>query len=305
MRTNNPVLSRPDAFQRQGQSPYDQPGYTQPGQYQQGYGQQQYNYQQGYGQQGYPTQGYGQQGYPQPGYQPLGQQSYGQPQSATMTIEDVITKSAITMGVLFAAAAVAFLFFPVTLLAPSLIVTAILGFVTVLVVSTRKVVSPAAVMAYAVVEGLFVGAFSKLFEMMWPGIVVQAIVGTFVAAGVTLAAYKFFRIRVTSQFRRIVSIATIGIAAMYLLNFVLSLFNIRLGLVSMGPSAGVLSWLISGVAVVLAVANLIMDFDYIEQGIANQAPASESWRGAFGLTVTIVWLYVELLRILSYFRGGD
>jgi uncharacterized YccA/Bax inhibitor family protein len=91
-------------------------------------------------------------------------------------------------------------------------------------------------------------------------------------------------------------------AGVMLINFVLSLFGVDLGLRDVGPGAGMIAILASALGVVLAVLNLIMDFDYIEQGIAMRAPASESWRGAFGLTVTMVWLYTELLRILSYFR---
>ena len=98
-------------------------------------------------------------------------------------------------------------------------------------------------------------------------------------------------------------VTSIGIAVMYLVNLVLSLFSVNTGLVAIGPSAGPLAWIVSAVAVALAVASLIMDFDYIEQGVRNQLPASESWRGAFGLTVTMVWLYTELLRVMSYFRN--
>ena len=294
MRSSNPVLSRPEAFQRQGasdanaqqaygQAPYQQAPYAQP-------------YQQGYAQ-----PGYGQPGYNQPG------QGYGQPPApaeGVMTIEDVIAKTGITLGALFVVAAATFVLLPVALLMPAIVVSAIVGFVTVLMVSMRRRISPAAVLAYSVVEGIFIGALSKMFEYMFPGIVAQAVLGTFVAAGVTLAAYKYLRIRVTSKFRRIVTIATMGIAAMYLINLVVSLFGVSTGLVALGPTAGPLSWLISAVAVVLAVANLIMDFDYIEKGVATRAPASESWRAAFGLAVTMVWLYTELLRILSYFRSN-
>ena len=293
----NPVLSRPEAFQR---APGAAPQYQQP--YGQPYA--------GYGQQPYAQQPYAQQPYAQQPGQPYTQPQYGQPQygqpaprAGLMTIEDVITKSGVTMGVLFVVAAAAFLLMPLSLVTPTLIVTAIVGFVTVLLVSMRRVVSPAAVLAYSVVEGLFIGGLSKMFEYLYPGIVSQAVLGTFVAAGVTLAAYKTLRIRVTDKFRRIVFIATLGIAAMYLINLVVSLFGVSTGLVAIGPSAGVLSWIVSAVAIVLAVANLIMDFDYIERGVANGAPASESWRAAFGLTVTMVWLYTEILRILSYFRN--
>ena len=301
----NPVLSRPEAFQRQGQ--YAQPGQYGPEGSPQQYGQPPYGQQQ-YGQAPYGQAPYGQQQYGNP---PYGQQpgQYGfppvpaAPAGGVMRIEDVITKSGITMGGLFLVAAAVFMVMPVSLLMPAIIVTGIVGFITVLMVSMRRTVSPAAVVAYTVVEGIFIGALSKMFNYMFPGIVVQAILGTFIAAGVTLAAYKYFRIRVTNKFRRIVTIATMGIAAMYLVNLVVSLFGVSTGLVAVGPQAGPLSWIVSAVAVVLAVASLIMDFDYIEAGIRNGAPASESWRAAFGLTVTMVWLYTEILRILSYFRN--
>ena len=143
----------------------------------------------------------------------------------------------------------------------------------------------------------------KYFEFLYEGMVAQAVLATFAAAGVTLAAYKFFNIRVTPKFQKIVIIATIAFAVAMLLNFALSAFGFNLGLRDNGT--GPVSLLAVGVALlgaVLAVLNLVLDFDYIEQGIAVGAPARESWRGAFGLTVTMVWLYIEILRLLSYLR---
>ena len=125
---------------------------------------------------------------------------------------------------------------------------------------------------------------------------------TFVTAAATLAAYKFFNIRVTAKFRKMVTIATLAFAGVMLVNFVLYLVGFNTGLRSVGSNAGLLAIGVSILAVCLAVFNLVMDFDYVERGIASQAPAQESWRAAFGITVTLVWLYVEILRILSYFR---
>ena len=99
-----------------------------------------------------------------------------------------------------------------------------------------------------------------------------------------------------------VTIATLAFAGVMLVNFVLYLVGFNTGLRSVGSNAGLLAIGVSILAVCLAVFNLVMDFDYVERGIASQAPAQESWRAAFGLTVTLVWLYVEILRILSYFR---
>ena len=121
-------------------------------------------------------------------------------------------------------------------------------------------------------------------------------------AAATLAAYKFFNIRVTAKFRKMVTIATMALAGVFLVNFVLALLGINTGLRAVGSGAGLLAIGVSILAVCLAVFNLVIDFDYIERGIASQAPAQESWRAAFGITVTMVWLYIEILRILSYFR---
>ena len=282
MHSTNPVLSRPDAFTPQQQH---QPGHPQ---------------------QGYPQQP--QYGYPQPGQQYPGQpyapQQPVQAARGVMTIDDVITKTAITLGGLIVTAALTFMFLPIELLYPSLIISGLVGFVTVLFVSFRRLVNPAMVLLYAAIEGIFIGAFSLLFETMFPGIVVQAVLGTFAAAGVTLAAYKAFRIKVTNRFRKVVLISTMAFAGVMLVNFVMALFGVDTGLRTVGGGFNMLALIASAIGVVLAVFNLIMDFDYIEQGIAVQAPASESWRAAFGLTVTMVWLYTELLRILSYFRSN-
>ncbi|MFT4217209.1 MAG: Bax inhibitor-1/YccA family protein [Micropruina sp.] len=277
MRSSNPVLSRPDAFtpqqqtnpyQQYGQPPQGQFGYQQPGQ-------------------PYPGQYYPQD--PVPGAQ------------GVMTIDDVITKSAITMGTVIATAALTFMFMPARFLFPALIVSAIVGFITVLVVSARRVINPGAVLAYAAIEGVFIGAVSKVYEYAWNGIVPAAVMATLVTAAATLGAYKFFRIKVTSKFRKMVMIGTMAYAGVLFLNFILSMFG--MGFLFSGGNL-IFLLLISAIGVGLAVFNLILDFDYIEQGIAMRAPASESWRGAFGLTVTMVWLYIEMLRLLSYFRSN-
>ena len=277
MRSSNPVLSRPDAF-----TPQQQPNqYQQYGQPQQG----QFGHQQ-------PGQPYPGQPYPQdpvPGVQ------------GTMTIDDVITKSAITMGTLIATAALTFMFMPERFLFPAVIVSAIVGFITVMVVAARRVINPGAVLAYAAIEGIFIGAISKVYEYAWNGIVPAAIMATLVTAAATLGAYKFFRIKVTNKFRKMVMIGTLAYAGLLMVNFVLSMFG--MGFLFSGGNLAFLL-LISAIGVGLAVFNLILDFDYIEQGIAMGAPASESWRGAFGLTVTMIWLYIEMLRLLSYFRSN-
>lgn len=291
LRSSNPILSKEDAFT---------PARPQPGQFDQGLG--------GYQGQGY--QGQPQQGYP---YDPYAQQApYAPPQPTQpverMTFDDVVTKTAITMAILIGSAALTWFglikgFIPSGLMLPALVLSGLVGFGVVMLVSLRRKISPALVLLYAAIEGVFIGMLSLYFELQYPGIVAQAVLGTFAAAGVTLAAYKFFNIRVTPKFTKIVVISTIAFAVAMLLNFVLSLAGINIGL--RGGITGPVSFLAIGVALlgaVLAVLNLVLDFDYIERGVQMGAPASESWRGAFGLTVTMVWLYVEILRLLSYLR---
>ena len=220
-----------------------------------------------------------------------------------MTFDDVVTKTAITMGVLILAAAAAWNVIPDRYYLPGLILSGIVGFAVVLLVSFRRAISPGLVLVYAAVEGIFIGMISKLFEYNYGGIVVQAVIATFFAAGITLAAYKFFNIRVTAKFTKVVVISTVAFAALMLVNFVFSLATGSAGL--RGGIVGPVSPLavgISAIAIVLAVFNLILDFDYIEKGVQSGAPAKESWRGAFGLTVTMVWLYIEMLRLISYIR---
>ena len=164
MRSTNPVLSRPEAFQRSGgqydqsqygQAPYGQAPYGQPQSGQPQYGQP-------YPQQGYQQAPYAPGQYSQPGYTPQA------PAQGVMTIEDVLAKSGTIMGALFVVAAITFIFLPMNLLFPAIIVSAIVGFVTVLIVSMRRVVNPAAVLAYSVVEGVFIGALSKMFQTLYP-----------------------------------------------------------------------------------------------------------------------------------------
>ncbi|GGL46242.1 membrane protein [Microlunatus endophyticus] len=289
LRSSNPVLSRRDAFTpapAQGQSPFI-------GQQADQYAGQPFGYGQQYGQQ------YG---------QPSGQASYGvqAPPEGRMTFDDVITRTAITMAVLVAAAVVSWWsisagLVPPAVMLPAMLLSALVGFITAFVVTVRHRVSPPLVLVYSAIQGVFIGMLSRLFESLYDGIVGQAVIGTFVAAGVTLAVYKIFNVRVTSTFRKVVIIATAGFAVTMLINLVFALFGIDLGLRGVGNFSA-LSVLFSAIGVTLAVLNLVLDFDYIERGVRMGAPASRSWLGAFGLTVTMVWLYVEILRILSYFR---
>lgn len=182
------------------------------------------------------------------------------------------------------------------------------GFVLSMVNSFKRVVSPPLVLAYAALEGLFIGAFSKVIEGVfgdpqtgYPGLVVGAVLGTLGAVAGTLAAYKFFDIKVGQKFRTWVVAAMFGFVALSLLDFILGFFSASFGFNGFGGMGLVASL----VGLAFGVLMLILDFDYVERGIAAGLPERESWRAAFGLAVTIVWIYIELLRILAILRGND
>jgi uncharacterized YccA/Bax inhibitor family protein len=154
------------------------------------------------------------------------------------------------------------------------------------------------VLAFAALEGVAIGAFSKFFEYQYPGVVVQAVIGTFAAAAGTLAAYKFFHIKVSDKFRMGVIAAMFGMVGLMLLQLVVGLFGGDLGISSLTGIGFVFSIL----GLVLGVLMLILDFDFIENGVRAGLPERESWRAAFGLTVSLVWIYTNLLRILAVMR---
>jgi len=160
----------------------------------------------------------------------------------------------------------------------------------------KKEWSPFTAPMYALVEGVFLGAISALFNAKFPGIVFQAVLLTFGTLFALLFAYRSGVIKATENFKLGVVAATGGIALLYLASFVLGFFNINV------PVIHDSSWL--GIAfslfvVVVAALNLVLDFDFIETGVAQRAPKYMEWYGAFGLMVTLVWLYVEFLRLLS------
>ena len=230
-----------------------------------------------------------------------------------MTVDTVVEKTGITLGLVALAAAVTwFLLGDLSVDAGAVgrayafaMGGAIIGLVLSLVNSFKKVINPAFVLAYALVEGVFVGAFSKIVASFvgQPSIVFQAVMATIIAFAATLGAYKFFNIQVTEKFRKVVTISVFAFVGVILVNFVLSMF----GVFEAGGLRGfnTLGLVVSAIAVVLAVLMLILDFDYVEKGVAAGLPQRESWRAAFGLTVTLIWLYIEILRILAIFANND
>ena len=173
---------------------------------------------------------------------------------------------------------------------------AIVGFILALIIAFTK--KKYLVPVYAACEGLFLGGISATFEASYPGIVSQAVLGTFAALFSMLFLYRTGVIRCTDKFRSIIFIATMSIAAVYLVNIIGSFFHMSVPFLNSSSNVGIG---ISAIICVIAALNLIVDFDFIERGAANMLPKDYEWYGAFGLMVTIVWLYLEILRLLAKF----
>lgn len=295
MATTNPVLSRSGAFSPTPTGFQPDAYYNPQTQYQNpqaGYGAQGGNYAPGYG----APAGYGAQGYGAQGFQAV-------PQAGRMTMDDVIIKTAMLLLGVIGAGALTMVLLPLELSAPVVVVAGIVSFVTVMVVAGRRTMPVAGLFVYALVEGILLGALSKVFEVMYPGIVMPAVIGTLFATLAVLATYKFLGARVNGRLGKIVTVSIIAYAALALVNLVLIMFGGGLSIFAIGAAAGPMAWVFSGIGIVLAAASMLQDFEAIENGVRNGAPESESWRGAFGLVVTMVWMYTNILRILSYFRN--
>ena len=179
---------------------------------------------------------------------------------------------------------------------------AIGGFSLAMVTVFKKTWSPVTAPLYALVEGFFLGAISAVFELKYPGIVFQAVVLTFGTLGALLAAYRSGLIRATENFKLGVVAATGGIALVYLVSMGLRLFGKDIPLIH---ESGLVGIGFSLFVVVIAALNLVLDFDFIESGVEAGAPKYMEWYGAFGLMVTLVWLYIEFLRLLAKLQSRD
>lgn len=176
------------------------------------------------------------------------------------------------------------------------------GFVLALITTFNKKQAGIFAPIYAVFEGLFLGAISAYFEAMFPGLVLRAVMLTFAVLFTLLFAYKSQIIKVTDKFRAGVFAATAGIAIAYLASFVLGLFGLNMNFMYGGGTFGII---ISLIIVAVAALNLVLDFDFIEKGSEARLPAYFEWYGAFGLMVTLIWLYLEILKLLSIFARRD
>ena len=226
--------------------------------------------------------------------------------SDTMSLNGTVNKTGFMLLLLVATAAWTWsLFTPDNpgAMMPWLLVGGIGGFIVAIVTVFKKTWAPVTAPLYAALEGLFVGGISAMFEASFPGIVMQAVMLTMGVLASLLLAYRTGLIKATENFKLGVVAATGGIALLYLVNIGMRLFGLEgIGFIHESSWMGIA---FSGFVVVIAALNLVLDFDFIESGVEAGAPKYMEWYGAFGLTVTLVWLYLEILRLLAKLQSRD
>lgn len=296
----NPLINSMTKKQGQGDPRFGRFGAG--GQAQQGqqvYGQPQYG-QQAYGQPQYGQAQYGQQAYGQPQYTDYNAPTYSEPTYSEpipagqrLTMNDVLVKTAINLGLVVVGAVVAWY-------VPMLMLLGLLGgLVLGLVNSFKQKVSPILVMAYALMEGMMLGGLSALVNLRYPGTAIQAVLATIVVAGVTLALFANGKIRTTPKLNKIFMIGALSYLGYGLVSMLTAgIFGFSLNSMSIGGIP--LGLPIALIAVAMATYSLLIDYTTTAEAVDAGLPQSESWRLAFGLTASLVWLYVEILRVLMY-----
>jgi uncharacterized YccA/Bax inhibitor family protein len=251
----------------------------------------------------FQTSGYGPVAYGPPGQGPV--MDVRAPDRA-MTLDDVVVR---TMG-LVAVVIISAAFSWVALRGGALTGVAVFGSVIAglvlgLVISFRRITNPALIIAYGVLQGILLGVVSRWFEEVYPGIVVQAVVGTLCVFLGMAALYKFRVLRATPRFRRWVIGALFGVVGLSLINWVLAMFGHNLGYEYYGPTshAGGIAIVFALVCIGVGALTFILDFDAVEQGVRYGLPERFAWYCAFGLVVGLIYLYWQILRLLGYLRN--
>lgn len=237
-----------------------------------------------------PNAAYLQQMYDQPAY--AGQQT----PARLLTLDDVVAKTAAVLAVAIITGGITAYFEAYALMIPALVV----GLVLALIVIFKRSTNPALILSYAAAEGVLLGGITGWFNQIYPGIAMQAIVGTLGVFIGMMFVYKTGVIRVTPKFTKILIGSMIGVLALMVFNMVASwMFHFDTGL----RSGGTLAIIFSIVCIGIAAMSFLLDFDQIDKAMKIGVPAKYSWYFAFGLMVTLVWLYLEILRLLSYMRN--
>jgi uncharacterized YccA/Bax inhibitor family protein len=225
---------------------------------------------------------------------------------STMTLNGTVNKSGILLALILVTASYTWGLYEgpqsASTLLPWVMMGGIGGFVLALITVFKKTWAPVTAPVYALLEGLFLGGVSAMFEASYPGIVMQAVGLTFGTLAALLLAYRSGLIRATENFKLGVVAATGGIFLLYLVNFGMSFFGKSIPFIH---ESGLLGIGFSAFVVTIAALNLVLDFDFIENGVEQGAPKYMEWYGAFGLMVTLVWLYLEILRLLAKLQSRD
>jgi uncharacterized YccA/Bax inhibitor family protein len=232
---------------------------------------------------------------------PYARSPYAPSTTRYMTMDDVVQKTGLSFLVTVVSAAITWAMLPQELAFGLALPAVLVAFVLGLVIAFKQIANPAATLAYGALYGIALGAISEAFNNLYPGIVTQAVIGTFGVFAGMLVVYKTGAIRVTPKLTRWIVGAMFGVLALIVVNLIASLFvgGDALGLRSGGPIAILFSVVVIGVA----AFSLLLDFDMADEAIRRGAPAKFAWYIAFGLLVTVVWLYLEILRLLSYLQS--
>lgn len=255
----------------------------------------------GYGAQQYGAQQYGAQQYGAPGY---AAPEYTPPATRPMTMDDVVVRGFMTLAALVITAALAWTLVPVEVAVPVLVVAFIAEIgIWAFITFGHKANAPM-VLAFAAVYGIVVGIISHAYNDLYHGVVFQAVVGTALAFGATLAVYALRIVRVTPKFAKFVIAAGAALIGLMIINMLVYMFGGDQGIGIRDPGSP-LAYIFSVVAILVGCFFLLLDFDAVEQGVRQGAPEKFAWYCAFGLVLSLVWIYLEILRLLSYFSGRD
>ena len=287
MRSSNPVLTRLGSAAGQGRTGYAQPGYAPPGQnpFQQ-----------------QPPQ-YG--GYQQPPQYGGGYQAPPFGGERVMSLDDVVVRTVMLLVVtgIFGAAAWALLPETGGVATLALVGSCLAGLVLGLVIAFKRITNPPLIITYAALQGVLLGVVSEFFEQRYPGIVMQAVAATFAVFFVMAALYKFRVLRATPKFAKFVLGALLAFVALSLINLIAYAFGFDMGLVDTGTDeVNPIAFLFAGAGIVIGALTFILDFAEIEEGVRQGIPEKYSWYSAFGLLVGLIFLYWQILRMLSYLR---
>jgi uncharacterized YccA/Bax inhibitor family protein len=232
-----------------------------------------------------------------------GATAYAQPGTRRITVDDVVLRTAITLGVVGVFAAIGWLVLPNTVAIGVAVAAAMVGLVLGLVISFAGIKNPALILTYAAAEGLFLGVISEAYNGQYSGIVIQAVVGTFGVFFGMAVLYKLKVVRATPTFVKWVVGALIGVMALMLVNFLLAVFGVNDGAGLELRSGGTVSILFSLLCIGIAALTFVLDFKTVEDLVASGADQKWAWYASFGIVVGLVWLYLEILRLLGAIRN--